>query len=153
MPEVFGMIHKKRFTPIPAILLTCVIAGLMLVPDGSNLESLIGYFNFACWTIYGVSIFAVIVLRVRQPHLDRPFRIWLVVPLLMTLISLFLVSVPFLEKPVECGITIAVILFGVPIYFLLVYKEQYFCCHCFKKCVKGFNRVIRKAFNLAPCKF
>ena len=152
MPEVFGMIHKKRLTPIPAVILSSLIAGLLLVPDGSNLESLIGYFNFACWTIYGMSIFAVIVLRIRRPEMDRPFRIWLIIPIIMSLVSLFLVSIPFVERPVQGAISIAVILFGVPVYFLLVYMRSRHCS-CFVNCVKGFNSGIQKAFNLAPCKF
>eukprot|EP00112_Aurelia_sp_Birch-Aquarium-sp1_P021131 Seg5613.2 transcript_id=Seg5613.2/GoldUCD/mRNA.D3Y31 product="Glycoprotein-associated_amino acid transporter b0,+AT1" protein_id=Seg5613.2/GoldUCD/D3Y31 len=152
MPQVFGMIHKKRLTPIPAILLASLIAGLMLIPDGSNLESLIGYFNFACWTIYGISIFAVVVLRVRQPHLPRPFKIWIIVPIIMTLISMFLVAIPFVNKPIESTVAIAVILSGIPVYFLLVYFEAKHCS-CFKQFRKACNSGIQKAFNLAPCKF
>ena len=152
MPEAFGMIHKKRLTPIPAVLLASLISGLMLIPDATNLESLIGFFNFACWTIYGMSIFAVIVLRIRRPEMERPFRIWLIVPVLMTLISLFLVVIPFFNKPIESTLSIAVILLGVPIYFVCVYMKPNHCS-CFVKCMKIFNRATQKAFNLAPCKF
>ena len=151
MPAALGMIHKRRLTPIPAILLASLISVLMLLPDGSNLESLIGYFNFTCWTIYGVSIFAVVVLRIRKPNLHRPFKIWIIVPILMSLVSLFLVVLPFFNKPLESSITMVVILSGVPAYLLLVYYADRHCA-CFNKFKKSMNSTIQRAFNLAPCK-
>merc|ERR1712013_107112 len=52
LPAVYSMIHKPRHTPIPAVLMTSAIALLMLIPDASRLETLIGFFNFSCWFIY-----------------------------------------------------------------------------------------------------
>jgi len=98
LPEVLGMIHKKRRTPIPAVILTSIIALGMLVPDASGLETLISFFNFSCWIIYGLSLFAVVVLRIRQPNLHRPYKVWLITPIVMTLISIFLVVVPFFQE-------------------------------------------------------
>ena len=67
MPELLGMIHLTRRTPIPVICLTSFIAILMLAPDGSNLQSLINLSTIANWFIILIVIFGIFVLRFRQP--------------------------------------------------------------------------------------
>jgi len=150
LPEVLGMIHKKRRTPIPAVILTSIIALGMLVPDASGLETLISFFNFSCWIIYGLSLFAVVVLRIRQPNLHRPYKVWLITPIVMTLISIFLVVVPFFQDPINPLIASTMIAFGLPFYFLFVYLEP--------KHPKGLisarravKKKIQRFFNLSPC--
>ena len=152
MPDVLSMIHRKRLTPIPAVILTSVIAGCMLAPDGSSLESLVGFFNFTCWTMYGLSIFAVIVLRIRKPHLVRPYKVWIITPIVMTLVSLLLVAFPFINKPVESAIALAAVLSGLPVYFIFVYKEA---SHpqCFKNLREATTKFLKRRMNLSPCQF
>ena len=150
LPEVLSMIHRKRHTPIPAVIMTTILSLAMLIPDASGLETLISFFNFSCWFIYGLSLFAVVVLRYRQPELHRPYKVWLITPILMTLVSLFLVVVPFLDNPVNPLIASGMILLGVPFYFFFVYLEPKHPT-AFVTFRKSFKRKTQKALNLAPC--
>lgn len=151
LPDVLSMIHKERLTPIPAVLLTAFISILMLIPDASQLETLISFFNFSCWFIYGLSLFAVVVLRIRQPDLLRPYKVWLITPILMTLISIVLVAFPFLTDPSVPLVASLMIVLGVPFYVVFVYfepKHPQYVTRLRKRC-KNF---VKKLFNLAPCR-
>lgn len=150
LPDVLAMIHKKRHTPIPAVLLTSLIALLMLIPDASELETLISIFNFSCWFIYGLSLFAVIVLRITRPELPRPYKVWIITPILMTLVSIALVIVPFFTNPVNPIIAVCMISLGVPFYFVFVYLEPKHpqCVVRLRKCLR---KKVQKTLNLAPC--
>lgn len=150
LPELLSMIHKKRHTPIPAVIMTSIISLVMLIPDASGLETLISFFNFSCWFIYGLSLFAVVVLRIRQPDLHRPYKVWIITPILMTLISLFLVIVPFLQNPINPLIASGMIAMGVPFYFLFVYLEPKHPTALIAA-RRRFKKRTQKLFNLAPC--
>ena len=152
MPDLLCMIHRKRLTPMPAIIVTATIAGCMLGPGRSSLESLVEFFNFTCWTMYGLGIIAVVVLRIRKPDLVRPYKVWIVIPIFMALVSLLLVTIPFLHKPMESSIALSVILSGLPAYFIFVYKES-----SHPRWFKNFREAVKQFFkcrmNLAPCHF
>ena len=150
LPQIMSMIHKTRHTPIPAIIMTTIISLIMLIPDSSSLETLIGFFNFSCWLIYGLSIFAVVVLRYRSPDMHRPYKVWLITPILMTLISAVLVVVPFLDNPVNPSIALGMVLLGIPVYYFLIYLEPKHP-KCLSKTKEKLTRAIRRCLNLAPC--
>ena len=151
MPDVLSMVHRKRLTPIPAILITAILAGVMLVPDGTSLETLVQFFNFTCWINYGLAIFAVIMLRIRKPDLARPYKVWIITPLIMTLVSLSLVVIPFINKPVESSIALGIVLSGLPAYVLFVHKES---SHpwFFRKFRESITKLLKCRMNLAPCR-
>lgn len=150
LPELFSMIHKRRHTPIPAILMTALISILMLIPDASGLETLISFFNFACWFIYGFSIFAVVVLRIRQPDLHRPYKVWILTPIIMSLISLILVIIPFFVDPVNPAFALGLITLGIPVYFVLIYLEPKHP-DWFRNGKLRLKKSTQKMLNLAPC--
>ena len=150
LPEVLSMIHRKRHTPIPAVIMTTIISLVMLIPDASGLETLISFFNFSCWFIYGLSLFAVVILRYKQPNLHRPYKVWIITPIVMTLVSVILVILPFLDNPINPLIASGMILFGIPVYVVFVYLEP----NHPKAMIalrKWFKRKAQKSINLAPC--
>jgi len=130
--------------------MTAIISLCMLIPPGSGLETLISFFNFACWLIYGVSINALVVLRYTRPDLPRPYRVWLTTPITMTLMCLILVTLPFFDKPVNSAIALGMILLGIPFYFALVYFEPRHPAW-FVGFRQKITKSMRKGMNLAPC--
>ena len=123
MPEIFSTIHKERRTPVPAILITMLISMLLLVPEASTLITLTNYFSIAVWILRGISIFALVVLRMRQPDLPRTFKISIVIPIFVTVIVTAMILLPFVNKPLECFIALATIVSGLPVYYAFVYKK------------------------------
>ena len=150
MPKIFGMIHRRRLTPIPSIILSTTIALLMLVPDASNIQMLITFASVAGWTIYGASVFAVIVLRFTKPDVHRPYKVWILTAVIMSFVSIFLIVVPFLSQPYVCATALGFILLGLPVYYLLIYLEPKHPTW-FAKGKKQFYSFSEKKMGLAVC--
>ncbi len=82
-------------TPAPALLFSC-IAGILLVLSGTY-DSLIAMASILFVAIYASCFAALIILRRREPLLERPYRAWLYP---WTTILVLLVSVGFLAGSV-----------------------------------------------------
>ncbi|KAJ8262591.1 hypothetical protein GJAV_G00168140 [Gymnothorax javanicus] len=122
LPSLLAMIHVKRCTPIPALLFTCLSTLLMLCT--SDMYTLINYVGFINYLFYGVTVAGQIVLRIKEPNLDRPIKVSLVWPVIYLLFWAFLLIFSLYSEPVVCGIGLAIMLTGVPVYFLGVYWEN-----------------------------
>jgi len=99
MLRIFSYISVERLTPSPALIFNSIIAVIMILPDSSNFSTLINYFTFASWIFYGATFLSVPILRYRYPEWHRPYRVWLVVPIVCFLASCYLVVVPIIENP------------------------------------------------------
>ncbi|XP_062850407.1 solute carrier family 7 member 8a isoform X2 [Trichomycterus rosablanca] len=122
LPSLLAMIHVKRCTPIPALLFTCISTLLMLCT--SDMYTLINYVGFINYLFYGVTVAGQIVLRIKQPDMQRPIKISLVWPVIYLLFWAFLLIFSLYSEPLVCGIGLAIMLTGVPVYFLGVYWDN-----------------------------
>ncbi|KAM7366362.1 hypothetical protein PAMP_015809 [Pampus punctatissimus] len=122
LPSLLAMIHVKRCTPIPALLFTCLSTLLMLCT--SDIYTLINYVGFINYLFYGVTVAGQIVLRIKQPNMHRPIKVSLVWPVIYLIFWAFLLIFSLYSEPVVCGIGLAIMLTGVPVYFLGVYWEN-----------------------------
>ncbi|KAL4657198.1 large neutral amino acids transporter small subunit 2 [Arapaima gigas] len=122
LPRLLAMIHVERCTPIPALLITCVSTLLMLCT--SDMYTLINYVGFINYFFYGVTVMGQIVLRVKKPDIPRPIKISLVWPVIYLLFWAFLLIFSLYSEPVVCGIGLAIMFSGVPVYLLGVRWEN-----------------------------
>ena len=60
---------------------------------------------------------ALVTIRWMEPELDRPFRVWIIVPVLFVTISVFMAFVLFFISPGTCSIALVALLLGVPVYW------------------------------------
>ncbi|XP_073914272.1 asc-type amino acid transporter 1 isoform X2 [Castor canadensis] len=141
LPSLLAMIHVRRCTPIPA-LLVCRAGGqlsaqvlsqcgatavIMLVGDTYTLISCVSFINYLC---YGVTVLGLLVLRCRRPALHRPIKVNLLIPVTYLVFWAFLLVFSFISEPVVCGIGVIIILTGVPIFFLGVFwRSKPKCVH------------------------
>ena len=70
-PRVFGHTNDRHCTPIAALMVQGVWAGV-LAASGSY-ERLFTDVIFTAWIFYGLAVGAVLVLRHTEPELKRPF--------------------------------------------------------------------------------
>jgi len=116
LPQIFACIHAQKFTPVPALLLQCVISVFVLT-TGSIYE-LITYVSFVLWVSTGVAVAALLRLRVTQPDLPRPIRVHPILPVTYIICSIFLVGCSIYADHVSTGIGTLITLTGVPAYYL-----------------------------------
>lgn len=140
LPSVLAMIHIKRCTPIPALLFTCLSTLLMLVT--SDMYTLINYVGFINYLFYGVTVAGQIVLRWKKPDMVRPIKVNLIFPVIYLLFWAFLLVFSLWSEPVVCGIGLAIMLTGVPVYFLGVHWQNK--PQCFNNFVDAMTRAGQK---------
>lgn len=78
---------------------------------------------------YGATMLALIILRYKEPYASqpRPYKVHLSIPLLVFLISIYLVVAPIVENPqIEYLYATLYILSGLLVYLIFV-KWQYKC--------------------------
>jgi basic amino acid/polyamine antiporter, APA family len=120
----FAEVHPKHQTPGFAIIAQGVWAAVLLI--SGSYESLLDYAMFAIWLSYGFMVAGVIVLRIKRPGLDRPYRMWgyPVTPILFLLITAWFLGNMIVTRPVPSLAGLGLILTGVPIYFFWARQLQ-----------------------------
>nr|CAB3266336.1 large neutral amino acids transporter small subunit 2 [Phallusia mammillata] len=123
MPESLALINMKNFTPVPALLFTCVLSLLMLVT--SDMYALINYVGFANWVWYGVAIAGQVYWRFKYPDLKRPIKLNIMLPIFFCIVCAFILILSFYSAPIETLTGTGITLTGVPVYFLFIYWEKH----------------------------
>jgi amino acid transporter len=62
-------------------------------------------------------VLGLIVLRVKEPHLERPYKTWITTPIIFCCVSLFLLSRAVFAQPLQTLTVVAFVVAGIPIYF------------------------------------
>jgi APA family basic amino acid/polyamine antiporter len=109
---------SPRFqSPSVAIWLATALGVLYVLFN--DFQQLADKFILGIWPFYALAVAAVFVLRRTRPDLPRPYRTWgyPVVPLLFLIASVAMVVNALWTDPVNTGITFAIILAGIPVYF------------------------------------
>ncbi|XP_036785755.2 B(0,+)-type amino acid transporter 1 isoform X4 [Manis pentadactyla] len=122
MLKVLSYISVKRLTPAPALIFYGIIATIYIIPGDIN--SLVNYFSFAAWMFYGLTILGLIVMRFTRKAAERPIKVPIFIPILVTLVSVFLVLAPIISEPAwEYLYCVLFILSGLIFYFLFVHYK------------------------------
>lgn len=82
-------------------------------------ETITNMLIFVIWFFYCMTFVAVMVLRKKQPNMERPYRVPLypIIPLIALISGLFVLANTLFTQPVLALIGIGITLIGVPIYF------------------------------------
>ena len=79
IPSAVGKLHQTRSTPYVAILIASALAFALTL--SSDIEYLAAIFAFGALIAFTIAHVSIIVLRYREPHLQRPFQVPLSVKL------------------------------------------------------------------------
>jgi len=124
LPPIFAKLHKKYKTPTFSIIFKCALAYITIIIG--NFAMLIEFQTFVFFATYIMLIAAAIALRIKQPNLERPYRI----PL--NTAGLVIYSIPVLliccYCIIGCGfeaaIGAAIFGLGAPITYF-IFKKMY----------------------------
>lgn len=103
------------FTPIYALLLNGMLTAAYCAVG--EFSTLVTFYGVAGYTFYFLTVLGLIILRVREPHLERPYKTWLTTPIIFCCVSLFLLSRAVFAQPLQTLIVIAFVVAGIPVYF------------------------------------
>lgn len=120
MLQALSYIHTRRLTPAPAVLLQGLLTLVFIV--AGDIASLIDFASFLIWIFYGLAMVALLVMRRTKQDAVRPYKVPLVFPLFIILVSLFLCLVPIITTPSpRYFIALVLIGLGVAVYVPLVF--------------------------------
>jgi len=92
--------------------------GMLMIKD---VYTLINYMSFVEALAVGVSVFGLLWLRYKQPDAERPIKMPIILPILFSIISIFLIAVPIVTQPAsEIGVAVLIVLSGIPVYVIFV---------------------------------
>ena len=103
------------FTPINAMLANAIMTAVYIIIG--EFGTLVTFYGVAGYTFYFLTVLGLIVLRVREPHLERPYRTWISTPIIFCCVSLFLLSRAVFAKPFQAIIVVIFVVAGVPVWF------------------------------------
>ena len=111
-------VHPRWKTPHIAIGLAMLLGVAMVMTQ--TFEQLTDTFVLAMWPFYALSVAAIYTLRKSQPQLNRPYKVvgYPFVPAVFVAAAIYLVVNALLTEPLWTSITFAVVLLGLPVYYL-----------------------------------
>ncbi|KAH9502677.1 b(0,+)-type amino acid transporter 1 [Bulinus truncatus] len=115
-PEVLSFIHVKQLTPLTSMVFTLLI-GIIFVLLG-DISSLIDFFSFAAWVFYGLTFSAVVFFRWKRPNAERPYRVPIFIPVIMVIISVYLVIAPIIQDPRIEFLYAAIFIVGGTVFYV-----------------------------------
>ncbi|KAK6510617.1 hypothetical protein TWF506_009720 [Arthrobotrys conoides] len=113
---IFGTSYTR--TPIFAMLLNAFLTSFFVIIG--SFEALIAFYGVAGYSFYFLTVLGLIILRYREPGLERPYRCWIVTPIVFCCVSLFLVSRGVFGAPIQTGGVIIFVMVGVVVFWVRV---------------------------------
>jgi len=119
-----GRIHPRYETPYVAIALSATLGVLFVLTR--TFEQLADTFVLSIWPFYGLAVAGVYRLRRTQPDLARPYRTpgYPFVPAVFIAGGLFLVGTAIIQDPLRTGVTFAIVLAGLPLYYAFARRSR-----------------------------
>ena len=123
LPRVLSFVDVIQHTPSVSMWFNAVVVSLLIAFAGTNFSNVLGYTTFTQWIFHTLSFLAVIVLRFKTPYknMERPWKNWLIVPIIGTLLGTVFVLSPIIDDPkIQYIYALIVIFAGLILYFPLV---------------------------------
>jgi basic amino acid/polyamine antiporter, APA family len=110
-------LHPSFHTPSGSLLFLGSVAAALAL--SGTFEELYSLFVFAVWIFFALAAVALLRLRMKQPHLNRPYRVWGYpwTPLIFLLAAIALTVNLWTVRPVRSTIGLLVIVAGIPFYY------------------------------------
>jgi len=110
-------IHPVFHLPSGAVIFQGGIA-ILLVLSGTYQE-LYSFNMFAVWLFFALTAVALIRLRIKEPQLPRPFRVWGYpwTPVIFGIVACAIALNLWLARPIRSSVGLAIIIIGVPFFY------------------------------------
>ena len=111
-------VHPRYGTPHVAIALAAALGVAFVLTR--TFEQLADTFVLSIWPFYGLAIAGLYRLRRTRPDLPRPYKVpgYPVLPAIFVAAVMYLVGNALVADPVWTSVTFAIILAGVPVYYV-----------------------------------
>jgi APA family basic amino acid/polyamine antiporter len=143
--KMFGFIHPKYKTPSRS---TFLVGGIIsVVAAVTPINSVSEMCSMGTLLAFSMISLAVVVLRVKQPHLDRPFKtpgLYIIGPLGV----MFNVGLMYFVRPETWVAFIVWTILGVIVYFLYSRRHSHLNEWEFEQSLKGHDAIVNASEEL-----
>jgi APA family basic amino acid/polyamine antiporter len=117
-----GVLHPRTGIPSRALAVQAAVSSLLILTG--TFQHLIEYVLFGLVFFYAATGAALIILRMKAPEMERPYRLrpYPLLPALFVLINLGILTALTIEQPRQALIAAGLILSGLPAY--VVWKQR-----------------------------
>jgi APA family basic amino acid/polyamine antiporter len=118
LPGALAYVHPTHKTPSVVLGFYTAITSIMML--AGSYDALLSYATFGDWIFFGSTVLALFMLRKKYPDLPRPYRVWgyPALPALFVAVAYTFVVINFMANQPQTSYGLALILAGVPLYFL-----------------------------------
>ncbi len=118
-----AVVHPRFHTPGHAVILLCLWSSVVVLSGW--FDDLYNFVIFGSWILYLMTALSVVVLRVKQPNLPRPYRVvgFPLVPVLFVLVAVFLLGSTLVSRPRESLMGLGMMGLGIPFYYFWKRKQ------------------------------
>ncbi len=122
--QSMAYVHPRYRVPTKAILWQAVWSSLLCL--SGTYQALFEYVVFALVIFFACTGLAVIILRFKQPQVQRPYKTWgyPVIPLLFVLINLGVFVNTITAQPLQSLVGMVILLIGIPAFLYWKAKEK-----------------------------
>ncbi|KAJ3951815.1 hypothetical protein N0V92_011761, partial [Colletotrichum tropicale] len=106
---------EKSDAPLNALLLSTVLSALYIL--FGNFRALLTFNGLGEYTFFFLTVLGAVVLRVREPKMRRPYKPFVLIPVVFSLVSGFVVVRGAIFAPVQAVILIVLWLVGLGFYW------------------------------------
>ncbi|KAI0392816.1 amino acid permease-domain-containing protein [Xylariaceae sp. FL0594] len=110
------------FTPVNALIFNTLLTTAYIVVG--EFSELLTFYGVAGYSFYFLTVLGLIILRVKEPHLERPYKTWITTPIIFCCVSLFLLSRAVFAQPLKTIIVVAFVLTGIPVFFWRIHGRD-----------------------------
>ncbi len=119
-----AVVNPKFRSPGHAMILLSLWSCIVVLSGW--FDDLYNFVIFGSWILYLMTALSVIVLRHKQPKMDRPYRVigYPLVPVLFVIVALILLVSTLQTRPRESLMGLGMMALGIPFYFFWKRRQQ-----------------------------
>ncbi|RMY90938.1 hypothetical protein D0861_03371 [Hortaea werneckii] len=102
-------------TPIPALLLNLTLTSFYIALG--DFTTLTTFYGVASYLFYFASVLGLLILRVKEPDLPRPYKCWILTPVVFCCVSLFLLTRAIFAKPLQALVVLGFMAVGLGVFW------------------------------------
>jgi amino acid transporter len=110
------------YTPVWSLLLNAALTAVYVAVG--EFATLVTFAGAAGYTFYFLTVLGLIILRIREPNLERPYKTWITTPIVFCCVSLFLLSRAVFANLVQTAVVVGFVLAGIPVYFFRIHGRD-----------------------------
>ncbi|KAJ3412410.1 hypothetical protein HDV05_000768 [Chytridiales sp. JEL 0842] len=115
-PAWLGTLSKSNRTPINALIVQATLSSLFCL--SASFSPLVTFYSNIAWGFYLLTVLGLLVLRWREPDLERPHRVWIISAVSFCIVVAGMIVLSVVERPVEALYAAAFVVCGVPVWWL-----------------------------------